>query len=224
MKISVFSDTHLYLPFDQKKYNFLKKVINSSDRVIINGDFFDDYMITFDNFMNSPWKQLFPLLKKKKTVYVFGNHDQKKYTDKRLSLFSIKQTDKYLLKTKSRTFIFVHGHQFRQTADLFLANAIKPVVSFVVSIAHITRQLMVTLFGRKFLELRFGYRNGAIKKEATATIKDNEFIVIGHNHWAEVDEKNHFASCGAILYGFAQYLTIDSVSGEVTFNENWYNK
>ncbi|KKP50689.1 MAG: hypothetical protein UR42_C0024G0015, partial [Candidatus Roizmanbacteria bacterium GW2011_GWA2_33_33] len=50
MNILVFSDTHLYLPFDGKKFNFLKKIISDSDQVIINGDFFDDYMISFDEF------------------------------------------------------------------------------------------------------------------------------------------------------------------------------
>ena len=72
------------------------------------------------------------------------------------------------------------------------------------------------------MKLRFAYRNIATKQKAIKAIKNNEFIIVGHNHWAEVDEKNHFACCGAILYGFAQYLTIDSESGKITLNEEWY--
>jgi len=62
MNILVFSDTHLYLPFDQKKFNFLKKIISESGQVIINGDFFDGYMNKFDEFCKSSWNKLFPLL------------------------------------------------------------------------------------------------------------------------------------------------------------------
>ncbi|MEK7522571.1 MAG: metallophosphoesterase [Patescibacteria group bacterium] len=222
MNILVFSDTHLYLPFDIKKFNFLKKIIIGSDQVIINGDFFDDYMINFEDFINSPWNQLFPLLKKKHAVYIFGNHDQEKFSDQRLNLFSDVQTSSYRLQVTSYKFIFTHGQQFRETPDLFIKRIFKPFVSLVVRIAHYKRQNLVNIFGRNFLKLRFAYRNIATKEKAIKTIKNNEFIIVGHNHWAEVDEKNHFACCGAILYGFAQYLTIDSVSGKISLHEEWY--
>ena len=222
MNILVFSDTHLYLPFDGKKFNFLKKIISDSDQVIINGDFFDDYMISFDEFIKSPWNQLFPLLKKKKAIYIFGNHDQEKFSDKRLNLFSDVQVTSYKLQVTSYRFFFTHGQQFRKTPDLFIKKIFKPIVSFAVRIAHFKRQNLVNIFGRHFLKLRFAYRNIATKQKAIKAIKNNEFIIVGHNHWAEVDEKNHFACCGAILYGFAQYLTIDSESGKITLNEEWY--
>jgi predicted phosphodiesterase len=222
MTILVFSDTHLYLPFDQKKFNFLKKIINDSDQVIINGDFFDDYMISFNDFIKSPWNQLFSLLKKKKAVYIFGNHDQEKFSDKRIGLFSIKQTSEYRIKINNKTYIFAHGQQFRKTPDLFIKKVFKPIVSLVVRISHYKRQNLANIFGRNFLRLRFAYRNVTTKTKAIKTIKNNEFIVVGHNHWAEVDEKNHFACCGAILYGYAQYLTIDSTSAKITLHEEWY--
>lgn len=226
MKILVFSDTHLYLPFDQKKFNFLKKIISDADQVIINGDFFDDYMISFDDFVNSPWNQLFPLLKSKNAVYIFGNHDQQKFSDKRLNLFSDTQTSSYHLTSIIYHLVFTHGHQFRKTADLSIKNIayVMPLVTLVMKMAHFFRQLMTNIFGRNFLQFRFAYRNVKTKEVAIKTIKDNEFIIIGHNHWAEVDEKNRFACCGAILYGFAQYLTIDSVTGKITLHEEWYKQ
>ena len=224
MQILVFSDTHLYLPFDERKFNFLKKIISNSDQVIINGDFFDDYMISFEDFINSPWKQLFPLLKSKKAIYIFGNHDQQKFTDKRLNLFSNIQTSNYSLATSHYSLIFTHGHQFRKTADLSIKDIknIMPIISLIMNVAHSFRQIMTNIFGKKFLKLRFAYRNIATKQEAIKTIKDNEFIIIGHNHWAEVDEQKHFSCCGAILYGFAQYLIIDSDNSSISLHEVWY--
>lgn len=224
MKILVFSDTHLYLPFDQKKFDFLKKIINSADRIIINGDFFDDYMISFEDFINSPWNQLFSILKQKKAVYIFGNHDLKKFSDKRTSLFSVVQNNIYKLTVNNQQFVFTHGQQFRKTPDLFFKNIsnIKPLATLVVRITHTFRQLMTNIFGRIFLKLRFAYRN-AFKEKALKTIKTDQFIIVGHNHWGGIDEKNHFACCGAILYGYAQYLIIDS-SAKVTLHEEWYDR
>ena len=181
-------------------------------------------MISFNDFINSPWNQLFPLLKKRKAIYIFGNHDQQKFSDERLNLFSDIQVTSYKLQVANIQYIFTHGQQFRKTADLSIANILDYIrlVSIVMKIAHFLRQLMTNIFGRNFLRLRFAYRNVATKQKAIKTIKDNEFIIIGHNHWAEVDEKNHFACNGAILYGFAQYLTIDSTSGKITLHEEWY--
>ena len=39
MKILVISDLHLTTRFDQKKCEFLEKLISRADKVIINGDF-----------------------------------------------------------------------------------------------------------------------------------------------------------------------------------------
>lgn len=226
MNILVFSDTHLYLPFDQKKFEFLKKIISESDQVIINGDFFDDYMISFADFIKSPWSQLFPLLKNKKAIYIFGNHDQEIFSDKRTSLFSVKRTSEYRIKINDKIFVFTHGQQFRKTADLSIKNmdSFMPLVTLIMNIAHKVRQIMVNIFGRNFLSLRFAYRNIATKEKAIKIIKENEFIIVGHNHWAEVDEKNRFACNGAILYGFAQYLTVDSSTSMITLHEEWYDR
>ncbi len=225
MKILVFSDTHLYLPFDQKKFNYLKKIIEPADRVIINGDFFDGYIIKFEDFVNSEWNKLFPVLKSKKAIYIYGNHDQKILSDQRVNLFSVKQTDQFQLKIGNKIFLFEHGQRFRKTPDLLSKkNSIfMTIAGLIVKLVHFIRQLLTNIFGQNFLKLRFAYRNYFTKKKAIKTIKKNEFLIIGHNHWAEIDEKNHFACCGTILYGFAQYLMIDS-SAKIILHEEWYDR
>lgn len=220
MKILVFSDSHLYLPFDEKKFQFLKKIITSADRVIVNGDFYDSYMIDFDRFVASPWKQLFPYLLQKKAVYIYGNHDKRAYSSRDVDLFSVIQAERYKIKTASKTFIFEHGHKIRVTPDT--KWKVEEAARIVVPIAHVIRQIMVSIFGKAFLWARFSYRNANAKK----VIKEkyhpgsNEMYIIGHNHWGEVDEKNHFAASGAVLYGFAQYLTVEN--DKVTLHEYWY--
>ena len=92
MKILVISDVHLDNAFEKPKYRFLKKIIRRADRVIINGDFWDGYLVKFQQFIQSPWKSLFPLLKSKKTIYIYCNHDKKILSDKHTALFSDIQT------------------------------------------------------------------------------------------------------------------------------------
>ena len=78
---------------------------------------------------------------------------------------------------------------------------------------------------RKFaLKIMYGNYNYNSKKYIAKNyqLKQNEFLIIGHNHDSEVDEKNNFACCGAILYGFAQYLTVDSETAKITLHEEWY--
>lgn len=221
MRILIFSDSHLYLPVDEKKLVFLKKIIKSADRVIINGDFYDSYMIKFDEFIKSKWNELFPLLKSKKAIYIYGNHDARKSSDKRSELFSEIQAERYKIKTPARTFIFEHGQKTRITADVS-HNIEWKYLHMAIVIGHFMRGLLVSLFGKLFLWLRFSYRNRNSKKRIAKMYKpaENEVYVIGHNHWGEVDLENNFAASGAILYGYAQYLTIED--GVITLHEGWY--
>src|SRR3989339_1338248 len=147
MNILIFSDTHLYLPFDEKKYNFLKKIIEKSDQVIINGDFFDNYMISFDEFVNSSWNRLFPLLKSKKTIYIYGNHDKRSFSDKRVELFSDIQAERYKIKTSNKTFIFEHGQKTRATPDTMFKLSWKSM-HYGMVVVHFIRNLFIKIFGK----------------------------------------------------------------------------
>ena len=64
-KILIFSDTHLTKRFEEKKYNLLVRLVSSSDRVIINGDFWDSWFVSFKDFLGSKWNKLFPLLRER---------------------------------------------------------------------------------------------------------------------------------------------------------------
>ena len=223
MKILVFSDTHLYLPFDSKKFNFLKKIVFDADQVIINGDFFDSYMNTFDEFVKSPWNKLFPILKSKKTVYIYGNHDQKKFSDNRTNLFSEMQTERYKMKTDNKIYIFEHGHKTRPTPDMLFKMSWK-LKHYGIIFVHLARNLMIKIFGKFIIQLMFGRLNKGSKKiiKKLYKPKNNEFYIVGHNHYGEIDEKNQFATSGMILYGFAQYIIINLKTGKISLHEKWY--
>nr|MBI5455722.1 metallophosphoesterase family protein [Candidatus Levybacteria bacterium] len=227
MKIIFFSDTHLTNKLEDKKFTFLEKIISQADKVIILGDFWDNSLITFDQFVNSSWNKLFPLLKSKKTVYVYGNHDKKEFSDKRVLLFSDTQTDKYSFKVNEKTFVAEHGDRFFKNNLIYQLTYGGPLKIFFMSKLFITWQfvifenLLTKAFGTRFLKKKSLRFNGHIKKVIIKEFKNNEILICGHTHAAEIDLKNNFINTGIIRHGLGQFVIIDD--GIIYLKEEWYN-
>jgi predicted phosphodiesterase len=221
VKNIVFSDTHLTHKFNQRKYNFLKKIILSGDKVIINGDFWDGYLIKFSQLLDSKWNMLFPLLKSKNTVYVYGNHDRRKKSDWRVNLFSVKQTEKYEIHTNKNTFIFEHGNKFRPCMDetklkFLLISPIIKSVNLAEKLCHKRKQ------SKKLMNWFLSKSNKRIKLIINNEAIENKIYVTGHTHMAEKDLDNHFLNSGIIRYGIGQYLIIDTDKNKIELIEEKY--
>jgi predicted phosphodiesterase len=220
MEILVISDTHLTTPFEEKKFKFLTNLILSSDRVIINGDFWDGYLTTFEKFIDSPWKNLFPLLKSKNTVYIFGNHDKSTFANKsKFKLFSDLQTNSYRLTINNISYLFEHGNRLLPFDD---EKIIEPLTSPLRStkIIDTLEQKLIRRFGSRFQKL-LRKNNKIIKLKALKELKNNEYYVCGHTHCAEIDHTNRFINSGLIKGGLGQYLLIKNHS--VYAHEARYN-
>jgi predicted phosphodiesterase len=218
-KIVVFSDTHLTNKFDEKKFRFLKEIISGADQVIINGDFWDGSVIEFDKFINSPWKELFPLLKNKNTVYIYGNHDRKNRADGRTFLFSNKQTELYEFASGDKTFIFEHGNRLKLGFDRVVDFLNLP--KFTEYIFDFWENAMFKILGKKFSQWFYQRFNNELKRKIKNEIKENAFFVFGHTHCAEIDLKNHFINGGFVRHGLGQYLVIED--GQIHPKERWYS-
>lgn len=223
MKTLVFSDTHLGTSFDKRKFTFLKRIINSADRVIINGDFWEGFDMSFSEFVKSPWSKLFPLLLKKKTVYVYGNHDAKKLCSEEVNLFSTEQTKLYQLKVNGTVYFFEHGDRIVPLVDAFFRKYFKTnPPSFLNRFYESCERFFVKKFGKKYLKLVYHGFNNKIKKYLKTKSNDNHYYVFGHTHLAEHDKKIGFLNTGIIKHGFAQYILIDE-KGRIAMNEEWYD-
>lgn len=117
MKTLIFSDTHFSSRFDQSRCNYIASLINQADQVIINGDFWDMYQSSFDQFFNSSWSQLFPLLSTKQTVYLFGNHDPQSQSDERIKTFCQKTGLSHILESGNKKFFIEHGDTYVPRVD-----------------------------------------------------------------------------------------------------------
>lgn len=218
MKILVISDTHLE-QFDYKKFVFLKKIISGADQVILNGDFWEGQSISLDSFLNSPWKQLFPLLKQKKAIYIYGNHDKEELNHKRTDIFSDIQTNRYSYLNGNITYIFEHGHRLCPF-PAYRKNSLK-YFPFLVKLEDDLEKIIIKTFGKSFFKLYCTRFNNKIKRLIKNELLNNQFFICGHTHLPEIDIKNKFANCGFIKYGYASYLMI--TNGKIKLYEERYD-
>ena len=207
-KILVISDLHLTTNFIKKKYNFLEKLILNADKVVINGDFWSYYYNTFDEFLSTNWKGLFPLLLEKETVYVYGNHDQGKWSDERVKRFSVVQGNDYLLKTGGKKYLLTHGHLLLDNKSIEDENFTSFWRKYHVDvIKYFVEAFFLRTIGRTFYLFAKKFNDGP--REMAKKRKDIDFLVIGHLHWSELDRKNKFINTGLIHAGVADYLIIE---------------
>lgn len=206
-RVLIFSDTHLSHRFDPAQFKFLKEAIESVDQVIINGDFWDKYETTFDQFINSKWQQLFILLKKKNAIYIYGNHDFKDFSDEQTAVFSDQQGDECWVKTGDYLLKINHGHQVVPSWEIKY-----PRIFQHRSMLRLGSRLMtagVKLAKEKFLSVTFVDKNFHAKRWSRQ-LEENEILVCGHTHVAEYNPDKKYINTGVIRWGLGQYLLIEN--------------
>lgn len=210
MKTLIISDIHLGRKFDQKKLDFLYSLFSLYDEIILNGDFWCYYSFEFKNFLDSKWNELFPVLKKKNTTYVYGNHDRKSWCDQGVDLFSQRQVSSYTLELGKRKFLIEHGDSHLNRLCLeneyfvkFMRN-VNPLIFEIIDRAALNTY---PLFNNT-IPMLF---NKMLKQYALKTNinKDpNIYYVNGHTHYAEFDKNVGYINTGYIGNKLAQYLEL----------------
>ncbi len=204
----VFSDTHLTKKFEKAKFDFLSKLITPADRVIINGDFWDGYIVSFDDFIESGWKKLFPLLKSRETIYIFGNHDRESLSDKSLNLFSVSQRYIYKMKEGGKILHIEHDCRIAPAADdryFWLPHG-----RIVTAVYQLLRErIPLAILGKPLLNY-YKSQNNRMKKWLNSNLSENTILVCGHSHLAELDLRERYINTGFIRWGYGQYLKIDN--------------
>lgn len=223
MKYLIFSDTHLSAyEFDQAKFKKLVSVISQAERVIINGDFYDGYLCSFDEFVSSPWAILFPLLKRKRAIYIYGNHDRPEYMDERVTEFSVEQTYRKELQIGRRRIIVQHGQNFAPDFDGRFPSLSYYLAWFYPR--YFYHEQNKTLLNRLLLSYYATNKNKFLHGEMKRSIKflkkrnpllERCWCICGHSHIPEIDDKLRFVNCGQFSRGHAQYARIAG-NGEIS--------
>ncbi len=222
MKTLIFSDTHLSHEFDEAHFNALASVISDVDRVIINGDFWDAYLTSFDEFISSPWKQLFPLLKEKNAVYLYGNHDKPVFVDERASLFSDVQGFKHTLSIGENQALVMHGHlEVPEIDDLFPRFTGKFGKHYQKLHKIKEKENKLGILARKFdskYRKRLHTKLVALANELTT----HDFLICGHSHFRSTDDSHKYINPGDFRNGWARYILISDNDWQAI--EEQYNK
>ena len=221
MKKLIISDTHLS-SFNKRQFDFLKDLIESVDEVIINGDFWDGWCISFEKFVNSKWQDLFDLLLEKNTIYIYGNHDPKCLSDDRCALFAVETRDSYQFELFGQKFHCEHGHSLMTGLDMEdfinfyfkLFNRRPKVICYIIAKFE---RLLFTLFPRIASNSRLGQRTNEILRENLNTERINIF---GHSHSPDLDFANNFINTGSIMCNNASYVIFDE--DDIRLEKNKY--
>jgi len=229
MKILVISDTHLTHSFDQQKYDYLSLIISSSDRVIINGDFWDSWFCAFDQFLTSEWSKLFKLLKEKNTFYVLGNHDGLNKIDNRVNLFCDDFGKKCQIKSGNEEFKITHGYELlvnkrglfeSKYRELLISRESFHAVRLLRKLMNLFEKIGYQTIPNIMRKSSFAKKSNELMKETMPITKNNKWLIGADTHYAEIDNQNHYANSGCIMYGYASYLLIED--GEVKLFEERY--
>jgi predicted phosphodiesterase len=217
-KTLIISDLHLTKKFDKNEFHFLVDLIKSADKVIINGDFFDSWFLSFDEFLSSKWNKLFRLLKERNCVYIFGNHDEEDASDERREIFCDESGYDYETKIGDKELILMHGHRVKNGINSGLKIYQKTLNGVAKS------KLKQKTKDQVFALERFTFKHVISKAAGLFTMSSkinkslenykkknypNKWFICGHSHLAEMDMRNKFLNTGAIRHGIASYAEID---------------
>lgn len=218
MQYLVISDTHFAAGnYDPKFCDRLIELIEQYPRVIILGDFFDAYLSTFDVFLVSGWKRLFPLLRKKKAVYIYGNHDRPEYMNEHTTDFSVEQTYRKELEVQGVRVILQHGHLYAPDFDGKF-----PWLSYYLSWLypryhrHASERTWINrLFLKAYNDNKNKLLHADMKRAITRFQEKNSDMeatwqITGHSHIQDIDLDLQYINVGATLSRSLEYLVIDT--------------
>lgn len=207
MSTVVFSDSHLTAKFDLAKFLYLQSIIEPADRVIINGDFWDGYMTSFTDLLNSEWSKLLEILSGKETYYVCGNHDTTALHDRRTDQFAQWCGEVLELMINGQKYRFEHGHRIAPTMDQIYPSLFQR--SWVAKTAAGFEHAGAWMLGQKFFIINRP-KNTEIKRWQRQNIAPDQILVCGHSHWPESNESERFYNTGYIRHRFAHHLVIEN--------------
>jgi len=208
------------------------EIIETFDRVILNGDFLDDHW-DYEKTMVSEWKPLFDLLKTKETIYLFGNHDVDSISLRSATKEIINEyAETYHVLVHDRELIIMHGHTVypRLGGILYkpqkswwrkILQKVLKVVSYIV--------YPIILIVRFFIERHpqlvklqrplIAKQNEVMKQYAKGNLEPDQILVCGHSHLAEFSPEQQFINEGANAYERVEYLSIRDNNIELVIHE-----
>jgi predicted phosphodiesterase len=209
-RIIVLSDCHLDSRFDEHVFLKFKKIIEKADVLVINGDFWADSAGSFEKFITSKWQKLFPLLKAKKTYYIFGNHDMPILSDERIYQFCEWAGFRLKIKAGDISLHIEHGHLLsgNLVRNLFIAFQRHPKL-----LKYVTFPYGLYENSAKFVTSRTRFNlmkklNTEFKTSRLWVSTEDEYFFMGHTHVPEFDVNARYVNTGLTHNGHFNYVEV----------------
>jgi UDP-2,3-diacylglucosamine pyrophosphatase LpxH len=206
----IISDTHLGSSVCESKqlYAFLGLVYTKTNKLIINGDFFDN--LDFRRLKKNHWKILSLLRRMSKyveIVWIRGNHDGD--AENISHLIGLNFQNEYIFSSGNKNFLCLHGDQF----DDFIYKY--PNTTRIADFIYRTIQRFDKKFLPKFIKHRsktyLRCNENMMEKSRNYSIdKQIDCVCLGHTHYPLLD-KNHsvwYANSGCWTEKTCTYLGI----------------
>lgn len=221
MKTLLVSDLHLGSRLEPQRLAYLKELFSSADQIILNGDFWDLYTDTFDAFVKSGWKELFPLLKQKQTIYIEGNHDHKIHSGKEVSQFAAQHVFEYELKSGKYTLHIEHGHRkleenHRPTTK---KSTFFRTLKYHIWFREPVEQWLIDHENDLLHRWHMGNNQKKLQQYAKS-LPENHILVTGHTHLPVFEPENNFINLGYVNHTVAYYLWVED--GVLTYVKERY--
>lgn len=228
----ILSDTHIGEKFFTERFQALFQLFEKYDQIILNGDFLDDFW-EYEKTITSQWRPLFELLKTKKVIYLFGNHDIDSVALRdATSNFITEYANEYYLPVGEKELVIMHGHTIypRLGGLLYeeqLTTGRKIAQKIMRLLAHVLYP--VVLIVRFFIEQHSSLvklqrpiimrQNNQMKQYAKNNLASHQILVCGHSHLIEDAQQTNFINIGANCYERLEYLSIIDDSLELKTQE-----
>ncbi|HRN86174.1 MAG TPA: metallophosphoesterase family protein [Candidatus Dojkabacteria bacterium] len=211
----IISDTHITGVFHKKRYDYLENLISRCDRLIFNGDLWSYYSLTLDDVFKSKWTGLFPLMKSKKCIFIYGNHDRKEWCDDRIFQFCDEAHNEYHYKEEGVDLLITHGHLLandsitNETYIKFnrLVNNFNKLNQSYRFYFFLQKSLLFLMGESKYAQL-FKKLNDPHINYAKG-LPDKTILVAAHTHSPAFMPEKKYINVGFINFGLSFFLHID---------------
>lgn len=208
----IISDTHFgeYVEKrDRPRLEFLKRVLKPADRCILAGDKWDSWKISFNQFVNSGWSELFPILREKNTIYILGNHDPEVPKHPKLFWDTVVENE-FKFKNGDQTYAVMHGHlvdswkHLDRLMERKIARYLYPFASWW------QEHVLTNRLTERTVKIAQSW-NEEQKDSLDLLFPANVWKITGHTHWAEFDRARKYINAGMIDTKLrrASYVHID---------------
>lgn len=218
----IISDTHLGSDVCESKklLDFLERVYTQTNKLIINGDFFDN--LDFRRLKKKHWQILSLLRKLSKyveIVWIRGNHDG----DAEIisHLIGVEFVDEYVFGSGTKKILCLHGDKF----DDFIYKY--PNTTKLADLIYRTIQRFDKRFLPQFIKQRSKIylrcnENMINSSKKYAQSKNIDIVCLGHTHYPTVDESGFvwYYNSGCWTENKCSYLTIIDGKVELKYYES----